>query len=105
MRVQLLLAVAYERSGRRSEAAALHEQWGTHGGLHDGADQEHGSVEDGHERHRSLHHGGVRRLQHTSYPLRAINFWRHDALPADVRLLLQTLEGNWRTIAQEASAS
>ena len=87
-RVQLLLAVALERAGRRAEAEALHARSGAARG-------EGGRVS-------SLHHGDTRNhLRETRRPLRALPFWRRAALPADTRAALDALEAGWRAIAAE----
>ena len=87
-RVQLLLAVAFERAGRRAEAEALHARSGAARG-------------DG-DRVSSLHHGDTRNhLTDTRRPLRALPFWRRAALPTDARAALDAIQAGWRTIAAE----
>ena len=64
-RVQLLLAVALERAGRRAEAEALHARSGAARG-------EGGRVS-------SLHHGDTRNhLRETRRPLRALQVAAHE---------------------------
>ena len=88
-RVQLLLAVAYERCGLRDEADALH-------GL--GSARSGGKV-------RSLHHDAVSAVRGTRRTLRARGFWPRDELPDGSRALVGALTNAWQGIAREAHAA
>ena len=97
VRVQLLLAVAYERSGRRDEAQALH-QFGTARATPQQSGGNRGSTGG----LRSLHHGGVTPLTGTMLPLRARAFWRREELSEEAQALVEALEAHWSVIAHEA---
>jgi len=97
VRVQLLLAVAYERSGRRDEAQALH-QFGTARAT----PQQSGGSSGSTGGLRSLHHGGVAPLKGTKLPLRAHAFWRREELSEEAQALVEALEAHWSAIAHEA---
>ena len=95
VRVQLLLAIALERTGRRAEAEALHKR---------GVLPLRETLPSPRAGRRSLHLGGVNHLE-SQRPLRSHAFWSLEQLPADQQAVVKALELQYHDIADEAFAA